>query len=150
MGFAQPWFWWPLIGSGLTAAVFGYAAYHYNRRYTYPRVAVAAGFKGMVRDTAKFTLVGSGAGLVASIVAKDLAKFGSFQQAMLAVLLLSIFAAILNYWMASALDTRMDADEKSETLTTPLWEVIHGTVFGLSLGAMGTILAAIIAFAASF
>ena len=150
INFVHPWFWWPLIGSGLSGAVWTYAAYYYSRKHRYPRKAKASGFKGIVRDTAKYTLVGSGAGLVTSILAKELDKFGFFRDAMIAILIISVVAAILNYWMAAALDGQFDEEGKSVRLTTPLWEMVHGAIFGLSIASMGALLAVIVAFAAKF
>lgn len=150
MGFREPWFWWPLIGPAFLAVTFGWAAYYYNRNKTYPRKVRAAGFNGIVRETAKYAVVGSGAGFVTGIIAKDLDGFAFFRQAMFAILLISLVAAILNYWMSAALDTRKGDDEKSIELTSVLWTVIHGVIFGLSLGAMCAILVAIIAFASSY
>ena len=149
--FAQkPWLLWPLTAALVLAALYGGAAYFYGRSEKYPRTVRSSGFTGIVRETAKFTLLGSGAGLIASILAAELKPYVYFRQAMLAVLLISLIASILNYYMSAALDTRMGDDGKSVKLSSPLWAVIHGVVFGLSLAAAIILLAAIINFAASY
>jgi len=136
----------PILGALILALVYGMAAYIYARRETYPRKVRAAGFKGTVRDTAKFTFFGSlGGGLVASAFEKDLAKIPFFTDAMLGIAIVSILAAGLNYYMSSALDTATTNKGEAIELTSPFWEIVHGTVFGLSLAALIIVLVVVIA-----
>ena len=139
-----------MIGCLTNALVWGFAGYWFSRKHNYPRKVKVGGFKGIVRETAKLTLLGSGAGFITSIISKDLKDYPFFQQIMLAVLIVSLSATVLNYWMSAALDTRTDPDGKLVKLTSRLWEVVHGIIFGLSLAAMVSLLVAIIAFAAKF
>lgn len=147
---AKPWLFWSLLAAVAAALLYGVAAYVYGKGKSYPRVVRSSGFNGIVRETAKFTLLGSGAGFVTSILVEELDPFGAFRQATLAVLIISLVASILNYYMSAALDTLMGHDGKSVTLTTPLWAIIHGVIFGLSLTASVILLIAVIKFAISF
>ena len=146
----KPWFWWSMAGSVLFAAIYGAAAYYYARKETYPWTVRASGFIGMVRDTAKFTFLGSAGGLVASVMADELEKFPFFQHAMFAVLVVSLVASILNYYMGAALDTVLGHEGKSIKLESPFWVIVHGVIFGLSLGAAIAWLVAVIAIAMRF
>jgi hypothetical protein len=144
------WFWGPTLVAAVLAMVFGVGAYWYGRQHTYPTTLRASGFKGIVRDTAKITLVGSGGGLLTAILAKDLGEYRYAQFGFLAVLIVSAVAALLNYYMSAALDNRMIDDGKAVQIDSCGWLVVHGVVFGLTLGAIGGLIAVIMTFAASF
>lgn len=134
--FDRPWLWWPIIVAIAISAIRATLAYHFASQYTYPRKARASGFTGNVRDAAQFTLFGSGAGLLASLLTKELEGAATFRDATLSILLISLLASILNYWMASSLDTRLDDDGKSVELSGKHYEVVHGIISGLSIAAI--------------
>lgn len=142
------WFWLPLFGAALLASIFGGGSYYYARKEEYPRKVRASGFNGIVRETAKLTLLGSGAGFITSVLAKELKYLVFFKNAMFAVLLISMVVAILNYIMSAAIDTRTGNDGKSVELTTRWWATLHGIIYGLSLAAMIALLIAMAAFSA--
>lgn len=146
----RPWVWLPILCALMLATVFGYAAFHYARKKSYPRTEPASGFKGMVRETAKFTLGATGASLIVGIVSKELAKYPAAQDALLAVLLISLTATILNYYMGASLDVFERNDGKQVKLRSSFWPIVHGIIFGLSLAALLAFLAAVIAFAIAF
>jgi len=144
-----PWLCWPLIAALVLAIVYAGAAYWYAPWAGGERTVRSSGFTGIVRESAKFTLLGSGAGLVSSILVAELKPYLYVRHAMLAVLIISILAAALNYYMAASIDTQLSDDGKSVTLESNFWVIVHGIIFGLSLAAILTLLAVIVTFAAS-
>jgi hypothetical protein len=143
----RPWFWGPILAAAALAILRGIIAYLISRKKTYPRKARASGFTGNVREAAKFTLFGSGAGLLAALLQKELAGVPLIRDSMLSIVLISLVTSILNYWMASSLDNRLDDDGKSVELRTRLWEVMHGIISGLSLAAAVSLVVVIWTFA---
>jgi len=144
-----PWLCWPLLAALVLAMIYAGAAYYYAPWSAGPRTIKSSGFTGIVRESAKFTLLGSGAGLISSILVAELKPYAYVRHAMLAVLIISIVAAALNYYMAAAIDTQLGNDGKSITLQSSFWVIIHGLIFGLSLAAILTLLAVVVTFAAS-
>ena len=158
----RPWVWLPIVGALILASIFGYAAFHYERKNidehkkTHPREKTssrkvkASGFKGIVRETAKFTLGATGASLLVGIASKELTKYPSAQDALISVLLISLVATILNYYMGAAIDVLETDEGKAVRFKSAFWPTVHGIIFGLSLAALLALIGAVIAFAIEF
>jgi hypothetical protein len=144
-----PWLWWPLLSAIALAIVYAGGAYYYSPLFQGQRKLKASGFTGMVRECAKFTLLGSGAGLLSCILVAELKPYPYVRQAMLAILIISIVATALNFWMGASIDNKIGDDGKSVTLESNFWVIVHGVIFGLSLAAVLTFLVVVVTFAAS-
>lgn len=132
---SHPWLWWPLLGSLLLATVFAVGAWYYERKKARPREVSIKGFTGIVRETSKLTLIGSGAGWITSILSNDLDAYPFFRHLMSSVLIVSLTAAFLNYYLSAAIDTSTSSDGKTAKIKTIAWPILHGVIFGLSLAS---------------
>ena len=145
--FPSNWFDWTIIACATGGVFWGCGAYFFARKHTYPRDVRATGLTGTVKEFSKIAVTSSGAGLVTGVLSKDLDQYLFFKQAMLAVLVVSIFAAICSYFMGAALDPHISDDGKTIKLKTHLWEVLHGIIFGSTFIGMITVLFAMVALA---
>jgi hypothetical protein len=87
--------------------------------------------------------------LAASAFAKDLAGVPFFADAMLSLIVVSLAATLLNYYVSAAVDNRTTDDGNAVKLPSPVWEVAYGLVFGLSLAVVVIALIMVIAISAS-
>lgn len=145
MSFDKPWLVVPLVCALIVAVIFGLAAWLIERKKDRPRDVRAKGLVGIVRDTTKLTLVGSGAGWITAILSNDLNSYRFIRHAMAATLIISLIAAILNFYASAAIDTHTSTDGKSVTIKTVVWPIVHGVIFALSLSASIILLIAVVA-----